>query len=121
MLTPEQQRLFSADMLGGLKASLGNDAMNEMMDGLYQKTEELIAAAEKAVEDKDMKGLIGRGHDIKGMTSNFGLTGLSDLGARLERQAKENFPLEALSEIVKKLRPTYYDTRSIVDKWMKVN
>ncbi|MEZ0262584.1 MAG: ATP-binding protein [Alphaproteobacteria bacterium] len=121
VLTPEQQRLFSADMLGGLKASLGNDAMNEMMDGLYQKTEELIAAAEKAVEDKDMKGLIGRGHDIKGMTSNFGLTGLSDLGARLERQAKENFPLEALSEIVKKLRPTYYDTRSIVDKWMKVN
>ena len=70
---------------------------------------------------EDMKALIGRGHDIKGMTSNFGLTALSDLGARLERQAKENFPLDALADIVKKLRPTYYDTRSIVDKWMKVN
>ena len=108
-------------MLGGLKRSLGKDAMDEMMDGLYQKTEELIGQAEKAIEENDSKSLVGRGHDIKGMTSNFGLTALSELGARLERQAKENFSMDTLSDIVRKMRPTYYDTRSIVDKWMKLN
>lgn len=117
----EQQKLFSIEVLGGLKGSLGKDAMDEMMDGLYQKTEELIGAAEKAVEEKDTKALIGRGHDIKGMTSNFGLTALAELGGRLERQAKENFSVDTLGDIVRKLRPIYYDTRSIVDKWMKLN
>jgi HPt (histidine-containing phosphotransfer) domain-containing protein len=107
-------------VLGGLKGSLGKDAVVEMMDGLYQKTEELIGAAEKAVEEKDTKALVGRGHDIKGMTSNFGLTALSELGARLERQSKENFSIDTLADIVRKMRPTYYDTRSIVEKWMKM-
>jgi HPt (histidine-containing phosphotransfer) domain-containing protein len=105
--------------LGGLKSSLGKDQMDEMMDGLYQKTEELIAGAEKAVQDKDAKALVGFGHDIKGMTSNFGMSALSDLGARLERQAKEDFSINVLAEIVKSLRPTYYDSRSIVEKFMK--
>lgn len=116
----EQQKLFSTEMLGSLKGSLGKDQMDEMMDGLYQKTEELIAAAEKAVQDKDVKALVSSGHDVKGMTSNFGLTALSDLGARLERQAKENFAIDVLADIVKQLRPTYYDTRSLVDKWLKI-
>jgi signal transduction histidine kinase/DNA-binding NarL/FixJ family response regulator/HPt (histidine-containing phosphotransfer) domain-containing protein len=116
----EQQKLFSTDVLGGLKGSLGKDQMDEMMLGLYEKTEELIGTAEKAIEAKDLKALQGAGHDIKGMTSNFGLTAISDLGARLERQAKENFAIDILADIVKKMRPTYYDTRSIVEKWMKI-
>ncbi len=115
----EQQKLFSTEVLGGLKSSFTKDQMDEMMDGLYQTTEDLIGKAEKAAEAKDTKTLQGLGHDIKGMTSNFGLTALADLGARLERQGKENFPIDTLAEIVRKMRPTYYDTRSIVEKWMK--
>ncbi|MDE1153936.1 MAG: ATP-binding protein [Micavibrio sp.] len=115
----EQQKLFSTEVLGGLKSSLGKDQMDEMMDGLYQKTEELIAGAEKAAQEKDIKALQGFGHDVKGMTSNFGMTALADLGARLERQSKENFSIDILTDIVTKMRPTYYDTRSIVEKWMK--
>ena len=37
----------------------------------------------------------------------------------LERQAKENFAIDVLADIVRKLRPTYYDSRSIVEKFMK--
>lgn len=112
-------RLFNIEVLGDLKKSLGAASLNEMMDGLYQKTEELIGAAEKAITANDLKELNGRGHDIKGMTANFGLTGLSEIAGRLERQAKENFSIDILADIVKKLRPTYYDTRSAIDKWMK--
>lgn len=113
------RQYFDPDMLGSLKDSLGPDQMDEMMVGLYEKTEELITAAEQAVTDNDVAALVHRGHDIKGMTSNFGMTAVSDLAGRLERQAKENFPMDTLSEIVRQLRPAYNETRSMLDGFMK--
>lgn len=116
---PEGPRLFDPDMLGSLKSSLGKAQMDEMMQGLYDKTEELIADAEKAAADGDIAALAARGHDIKGMTSNFGMTAISDIAGRLERQAKEKFPLETLADIVTKLRPVYKDTRAQLDAFMQ--
>lgn len=113
------RKFFDPEMLGSLKDSLGPDQMDEMMVGLYEKTEELITAAEQAVTDNDVAALVHRGHDIKGMTSNFGMTAVSEIAGRLERQAKENFPLETLADIVKQLRPAYNDTRSALDGFMK--
>jgi len=116
---PAGPQLFDPEMLGSLKSSLGKAQMDEMMQGLYEKTEELIADAEKAAAEGDIAGLGSRGHDIKGMTSNFGMTAISDLAGRLERQAKEKFPLETLAEIVVKLRPVYQDTRLQLDVFMQ--
>lgn len=113
------RKYFDPDMLGSLKDSLGPDQMDEMMVGLYEKTEELIAAAEQAVIDQDVAALVHRGHDIKGMTSNFGMTAVSELAGRLERQAKENFPLDTLADIVRQLRPAYNETRFTIDAFMK--
>ncbi len=112
-------RLFDPDMLGSLKDSLGKAQMDEMMQGLYEKTEELIVDAEKAAAEGDVAALGARGHDIKGMTANFGMTAISDIAGRLERQAKEKFPLDTLIEIVEKLRPTYSDTRKQIDIFMQ--
>ena len=112
-------KIFNTEALEGLKKSLGPEQLMSMIDELYQKTEELIAEAEKAALDKNIQALAGRGHDIKGMASNFGLTALSDLSGRLERQAKENFSIDILSEIVRQMRPVFYDTRTAVDKWLK--
>ena len=105
-------------MLGSLKDILGPDQMDEMMAGLYEKTEELIAAAEQAVNDNDVAALVHRGHDIKGMTSNFGMVAVSELAGRLERQAKENFPMDTLADIVRQLRPAYNETRSLLGAFM---
>jgi len=112
------RKYFDPDMLGSLKDSLGPDQMAEMMAGLYEKTEELIAAAEQAVNDNDVAALVHRGHDIKGMTSNFGMIAVSDIAGRLERQAKENFPMDALADIVRQLRPAYDETRSLLGAFM---
>lgn len=116
---PEGQLLFDPEMLGSLKDSLGKAQMDEMMQGLYDKTQELIAEAEKAAADGDVTGLAARGHDIKGMTANFGMTAISDIAGRLERQAKEQFPIDTLAEIVAKLRPAYNDTRAQLDAFMQ--
>lgn len=116
---PDGPRLFDPDMLGSLKSSLGPAQMDDMMKGLYEKTEELIADAEKAAGEGDIAGLAARGHDIKGMTANFGMTAIADVAGRLERQAKEKFPLDTLSDIAFKLRPVYNDTRAQLDAFMK--
>lgn len=112
------RKYFDPEMLGSLKDSLGPDQMDEMMAGLYEKTEELIAAAEQAVNDNDVAALVHRGHDIKGMTSNFGMVAVSELAGRLERQAKENFPMDTLADIVRQLRPAYNETRSLLGAFM---
>ena len=111
--------LFDANTLGSLRDSLGVDAMRDMMKGLYDKTEELVTAAEKALADKDTKALSGRGHDIKGMTANFGITVLSQLGGKIEKLAKTDSPLEEIAPHVQSLRRTYNETRSAIDIWLK--
>ena len=98
---------------------MDEEELSEMMNGLYAKTEELITAAEKALKDKNAKALAGRGHDLYGMTANFGLTTISALAKDLNRQAKENAPFETLTEIVAQLRPAYKDTRRAIDVWAK--
>jgi signal transduction histidine kinase/DNA-binding NarL/FixJ family response regulator/HPt (histidine-containing phosphotransfer) domain-containing protein len=111
-------KLFNIELLGDLKKSLGASQLDEIMKGLYEKTEELIDAAEKAVDRGDVQALVARGHDIKGMTANFGMTALSELAARLERQAKQNFPANRLKEVVDKLLPVYQETRAVIDEWI---
>jgi signal transduction histidine kinase/CheY-like chemotaxis protein/HPt (histidine-containing phosphotransfer) domain-containing protein len=111
--------LFDPETLSTLKSSMNKAQLDDMMKGFYDKTEELIADAEKAVADKDLKAAAGRGHDIKGMTANFGLLGLSEVGAQLDRLAKGNASSEALAQVIKQLRPVYADTRKTIDEWMK--
>ena len=119
-LDAEQSRkYYNPDMIGSLKSSLGPAQMDDMMQSLYQKSEELIAALEKAIAAGDLAAISTRGHDIKGMTSNFGLTALSDLAGRLERQAKEKVAVSALAEIAAQLRPTYEETKRYVDEFLK--
>lgn len=111
--------LFNADTLSSLKKSMKPDELAEMMNGLYEKTDELITSAEKAVAEKDVKSLARRGHDIYGMTANFGLTAISEPAHQLDRQAKDNAPIEALAIIVSQLRPAYESTRKAIDAWSK--
>ncbi|MDD9899936.1 MAG: ATP-binding protein [Alphaproteobacteria bacterium] len=113
------QKLFNLDVLGGLKESLGSDQFMDMMNGLYEKCEELITEAEAALEKGDANALGGRGHDIKGMTANFGLTGISGLAGQIERKAKDGWEAKKLSDQVLKLRPVYNETRKALESWAK--
>jgi len=111
--------LFDEVMLGNLKDSLGSEALDEMMQDLYSKSEELIAAAEQALKDQDYDALRGRAHDLKGMTSNFGLTGISDTAAPIEKGARDQIPFDQLAPHVEKLRPNYDKLREQLDEWFK--
>lgn len=115
----DEHRLFSMEVVGGLKASLGYDKLRAMMHDLHEKAEELITDAEKCLAEDDMKGLSGRGHDLKGMTSNFGLLEISNLAGQIERKAKGGWKADQLAEIVSSLRPLHNETRDAVEAWIK--
>lgn len=115
----EDLELFDPAILQPLKESMKADELLQMIDDLYEKCEEIIMHAEKAVQANDMLSLIARGHEVKGMTGNFGMKALSALGGKIEKLAREQAPMDSLREPVRNLRPTFYDTRSTVDKWMK--
>lgn len=119
--TPVLAVSFNPEVLSGLKKNMGAAELEEMMTDLYQKTEELITAAEKAAEIKDVKALRGRGHDLYGMTSNFGLTAISEPAHKLDVQARENAPIETLAALVAMLRPAYVGTRKAIDEWSAKN
>lgn len=120
--TGEAPILFDPSMLDSLKGSMKRDELIEMIDGLYQQTEDIIGNAEKAVQAQDFAVLGARGHELKGMTANFGLMALSAIGARIEKAARGENPEAQTDQIqrwVRDLRPTFYDTRSALDKWIK--
>ena len=109
-------------MLNSLKDSMNRDELLDMIDGLYQQTEEIIGNAEKALQAQDFAVLGARGHEIKGMTANFGLMALSAIGAKVEKASRGENPeaqLEQMQRWVRDMRPTFYDTRSALDKWIK--
>ena len=115
----DARQYFSTDMIDSLKSSLGAAQMDDMMQSLYQKTDELITALEKAVKEKDIVAIATRGHDIKGMTANFGLTHTSDIAGQIEKQAKQKGDIQALAALAEKLRPSYEQTRIYLDQFLK--
>ncbi len=117
-----ESELFDPTMLNSLKDSMKREELLDMIDGLYQQTEETIINAEKAVQAQDFPVLGARGHELKGMAANFGLMTLSALAAKIEKAARGENPeaqLEQMQRWVRDMRPTFYDTRSALDKWAK--
>lgn len=118
-LTPDQLALFDTSMLESLKKGLGAEQMRDMMTGLYEKTEELIDATERAIRDHNATAIATHCHSLKGMTANFGLTELSKIAGQLERKAKDGWTTESLAETVGELFPLFSATRKALDIWIE--
>ncbi len=114
-----QSTLFDTQILGSLKNGLGQDQLTELMKGFYEKAESLIDTAEKAVETKSVKALTACGHDLAGMTSNFGFSALGGIARKINHLGRDNASASALAPLVSKLRPLYEESRAHVDVWMK--
>ncbi len=119
VIVESEPELFNKKTLQGLKDSLGLDSLNEMMEDLYIKSEELISETTDALVSSNYTNLTNRAHDLKGMTSNFGLTGISDLADKLDTLAKDKANIEDIKPIVRALNPTYKEMRKQVEEWLK--
>lgn len=118
-LPDDVSHLFDTATLQSLKDGLGAGQMDEMMTGLHDKAEELIAAAEAALDAQDRNALYGRGHDIKGMTSNFGMLAISQLAATVEKLARDDSAdFAAMRDHVMQMRGIYAQTRAAIDRFL---
>lgn len=109
---------YNKVMLTDLRKSLGDAMLKEMLDELFAKAEELIMLCDAALTNGDYKTLSTRGHDLKGMCANFGLTGLSTLASEIEKNGKIDGNQDTLGVRVAKLRPTYENTRKEVENFL---
>lgn len=104
------------ELLSTLRESLGDEQVQELLKGLYDKTEEIIDALTKQ-SDMNMGVIRERAHELKGMCGNFGMITLSNLAKEIETRAKDGIT-EDLNDLIKKLPPTYETGRQKIDNWM---
>jgi signal transduction histidine kinase/CheY-like chemotaxis protein/HPt (histidine-containing phosphotransfer) domain-containing protein len=104
------------ELLGTLRESLGDAQLSELLRGLYDKTEEVIAALQEQ-GTRDLEFTRARAHEMKGMCGNFGLLKLAEISKNIEKQAK----LGALGDIpvlIDQLPVVYRQGRREIDAWL---
>ncbi len=105
------------ELMGTLRESLGDEQLKALLQGLYEKTDEII----RAITDQspvDLGFTRARAHELKGMVANFGMATLADLAKKIEQQAKDGiFP--GLSDLINQLPDAYARARNQIDTWLE--
>lgn len=109
--------VFDSAMLDPLKGGMKPDQLQELIDGLLEKAEEIVLALDVAVNTNDRNTITARAHELKGMAGNFGLTELSKVAEVLERTSK-NEPDADLAKLIKDVPPSYKRARAAINVWM---
>lgn len=104
-------------MIKSLLVSLGKDQTTSLLDGFYEKAQELVTSIGHSFLENDMSVLAARAHELKGMAGNFGFTEISALSARIERAAKLNVSAD-LKEPVEKLADSYAVAKTQLKIWL---
>ena len=113
------ERLFDETMLGSLKDSLDAAQLQEMMQGMYDMADDLLANINKALDEKNADDVAAHAHGLRGMTANFGFTALADLAGELEQAGKNGAGIDRLKTLAAPLRDCYKNTRAQIENWMK--
>ncbi|MCM2343965.1 MAG: ATP-binding protein [Alphaproteobacteria bacterium] len=109
---------FERAMLDPLKSAMKKDDLQEMIDGLLDKAEEIVLALDVAVNGHDSISIVARAHELKGMAGNFGLTELSKIAELMERDVKAD-PQANVAGYMKDISPAYKRARTEIITWMQ--
>lgn len=108
--------VFDDSQLGSLRSALGPNQLNELLDGVIEKAQEIIAGLEQSLEDKSAASVGARGHELKGMAGNFGLTELSRLAGDVEKAGRAG-DLESAAPLVARLPQACACARTALKSW----
>jgi len=109
--------IFNPSTLETLKGHISQDDIQEMLDDVNQKTEEIISAMNDALKKDDKTTLSAKGHELKGMAGNFGLVEISQQAAEIERKAKSE-PIIVLTSLVLPLPEMQKRAKEALDHWV---
>ncbi len=110
------ENVFNPEMLQSLKDAIGQDQLQELLDELLVKTDEILGQMDQASKDGDIPALAARAHELKGMAGNFGLIEISDIAAQAELKAKSE-QLEGIAQLVGTLPDANDRAKSALKDW----
>ncbi|MCI5059907.1 MAG: ATP-binding protein [Alphaproteobacteria bacterium] len=109
--------VFDPDTLDTLKGHISQNDIQEMLDDVINKTEEITSDMNNFLKAGDVKSLSAKGHELKGMAGNFGLKELSHQGAEIETKAKTE-PNLALTALLEPLEDMKERGKKALNQWM---
>lgn len=116
----ESDQIFDESMLATLKESVGAEQMGGLVDGLFEHNEIIIASLTDALASSNFVEIKDRGHEMKGMCGNFGLTKLSSMGGQLEKLAAKDEPdTDTISGLINALPQVQAESKEQLDTWLK--
>ena len=115
-LQETEQDLINKEMLKSLCSSIGKDQLMSLMDDFWKKSQELVSALIAAAQKKELAAIGARGHELKGMAGNFGMSSFSDIASQIETAAKTGDELLAI-EIIGKLTDSLENSKMSFDTW----
>jgi HPt (histidine-containing phosphotransfer) domain-containing protein len=110
--------VFDQAMLADLRGSIAPSQFDDLIRGLFEKTDEIVVALDKAAADGDQKAMTARAHELKGMAANFGLKELSGMAAEAEKALKEN-RMSGVPELLAALPAANQRAKDVLHSWME--
>ena len=110
--------IFSRPVLEGLRKNVGDEQLNELLEGMFTEAEGLVHKMDQASAENDLAALAARTHELKGMAGNFGLLEVSNLAARLEDAAKDS-QADELKVLMSDMPATLQRAQDALHQWLQ--
>jgi len=109
---------FDKEILDTLKGHLSSDDIQDMLNDVFIKSEEINADLIGAFENHDTKMLYAKAHELKGMMGNFGLKKISAIAGKIESASKAEM-LNGVKELIDDIPTALATARAAADDWLR--
>lgn len=112
------KKAFDEAALAGLKTAMGVDGLQELVDGLFFKIDEIVNALTRSNAEQDIDNIVSQAHDLKGMAGNFGLKEMSEAAMHIENSASGN-DMEDMKIWCARLPALTQRSREAIQSWLR--
>ena len=109
--------VFNPKTLETLKGHISKSDIQEMLNDVTVKNEEIITSLKEAITKDDKETIAAKGHELKGMAGNFGLVELSEQAGLIEIKAKTAATI-ILTSLVEPLPEMQKRAKEALDHWI---
>ena len=82
------ENVIDKTLIAELLKSVGEEQVTELVSECISKAEEITQNLVSLKEEPDIKVIYDRGHELKGMSANFGMKQISDIADKIEKAGK---------------------------------
>lgn len=112
------QEVLDVEMLDSLRDNLGHDQIKELLDGVFEKSNEIAEVLEASVKSQDTETIGLRTHELKGMAGNFGLLELSSKSAKAEKAVKNLADFAEIGSLVTEICEANNKVKQLLENWL---